>query len=63
MTELTSRQVEIINKIAQGKSYKQIAGELGISLSVVKVHLSKAYKKLGGTNRAGAVMHIMKNIQ
>lgn len=43
---LTSQERTIMIKIAEGKSNKEIAAELFISLSTVKTHINNLYKKL-----------------
>lgn len=55
MSELTSRQCSVLKCMKEGKSYKIIAHELGMSTSTVKTHVRSILKKLGLTNRAGAV--------
>lgn len=52
---LTDREVEVLQRIAQGLANKQIAVALGISEHTVKFHLSSIYAKLGATNRTEAV--------
>ena len=44
--ELTSRQVEILTLIAQGKSAKEIAFELGLSPKTVDVHRARIMERL-----------------
>ena len=41
----------IQEKIAEGKSNKEIASELFISLSTVKTHINNLYKKLDVSSR------------
>lgn len=53
--ELTEREVEIIRRIVEGKSNKEIAISLGISDSTVKVHLRQIFKKLHASNRLDAL--------
>ncbi len=45
--ELTPREVEILQLISNGLKHKQIAGQLFISESTVKKHLSNVYQKMG----------------
>ena len=52
---LTEREMEVLQRIAQGLANKQIATALGISEHTVKFHLSSIYAKLGATNRTEAV--------
>ncbi len=48
---LSEREREIIEYLIKGSSNKQIAAELFISLSTVKTHVYRIYKKLGIKNR------------
>jgi DNA-binding NarL/FixJ family response regulator len=43
----TPREVEIIRHLAQGKSNKEIAAELGITIRTVETHRAKIMLKLG----------------
>lgn len=52
---LTPRQIEVIKKVAEGKSNKQIAYELGLSEGTVKLHVTAILKILNVNNRTGAV--------
>jgi putative nucleotidyltransferase with HDIG domain len=53
---LSSREVEVLKRLAQGKVYKQIAKELELSTSTVRTHLHNTYAKLGAVDRAQAVL-------
>lgn len=53
--ELSSRQQEILNSIVRGLSNPDIARQLGISLPMVKEHLTSLFAKLGVANRTEAV--------
>lgn len=56
-TEILSPQlVRVLDCVAQGKSNKEIAYELGISESTVKQHVSAIMKRLGVNNRTEAAM-------
>lgn len=52
---LTSRQVEIIESIAGGLSYKMIAAELDISIDTVRFHIKKIYRVLQVNSKMEAV--------
>jgi DNA-binding CsgD family transcriptional regulator len=54
---LSHRQLETIDCLSEGMTYKQIAQALGISVSTVRTHLSYAYKRLGVVDRAQAVIY------
>ncbi len=53
---LSSREVEVLKRLAEGKVYKQIALELSLSTSTVRTHLHNIYGKLGAVDRAQAVL-------
>ncbi len=53
--DLTPREMEVLQLLAQGFANKQIAYELEISEHTVKFHISSIYTKLGVTNRTEAV--------
>jgi putative nucleotidyltransferase with HDIG domain len=53
---LSVRETTVLRILAQGKVYKVIADELGLSTSTVRSHLHKAYDKLGVGDRAQAVL-------
>jgi len=53
---LSTREVEVLKRLAEGKVYKQIAHELGLSTSTVRTHLHNTYAKLGAVDRAQAVL-------
>ena len=50
-TPLSKQELMIRNLIAEGKSNKEIASELFISLSTVKTHITNIYGKLNVSNR------------
>src|SRR5215203_1885205 len=50
---LTPREAEIERFVAAGLSNKQIARKASIAEGTVKIHLHRAYQKLGIANRAG----------
>jgi DNA-binding NarL/FixJ family response regulator len=47
--DLTSREIEVLNLIASGKSNQEIAGDLGLSIRTVERHISNIYTKIGAT--------------
>jgi putative nucleotidyltransferase with HDIG domain len=53
---MSTREVEVLRGLSQGKVYKQIAAELGLSTSTVRTHLHNVYGKLGAMDRAQAVL-------
>lgn len=53
--QLTPRELATLRLMADGRSNKEIAGELGISERTVKTHLGHLFEKLGVTSRTEAV--------
>lgn len=53
--DLTHQQRKVLSIMANGKSNKEIARELGICEGTVKVHINAAYRTLGVHNRVAAV--------
>jgi DNA-binding NarL/FixJ family response regulator len=57
---LSSREVEILDYIAQGNSNKEIAKVLKISDQTVKNHITSILKKLEVNDRTAAVVHALR---
>ncbi len=53
---LTPRENDILSQLAEGKSNREIAGQLFLSEKTVKAHLAAIFRKLGVTNRTQAAM-------
>jgi DNA-binding NarL/FixJ family response regulator len=53
---LSPAELSALRKLAEGKRYDEIARELGRATSTVRTHLHNAYRKLGVTDRAQAVL-------
>jgi putative nucleotidyltransferase with HDIG domain len=53
---MSSREIDVLRRLAKGMVYKQIASELGLSTSTVRTHLHNVYGKLGAMDRAQAVL-------
>lgn len=51
---LTPRQQEVLALLAQGKSNKEVARALELSISAVKLHVAAVLQELGASNRAEA---------
>ena len=51
--ELTSREREVLQLVAEGKANKQTAAELGIGTKTVEKHRGNLMQKLGIHNTAG----------
>jgi two-component system, NarL family, response regulator LiaR len=59
--ELTSREMEILMLMAQGKTNQDIADELYIALKTVKTHVSNILSKLTVQDRTQAVIYAFKH--
>ena len=56
--ELTPRQAEIVQHLLLGKSDKQIARELGISVPTVRTHMGRLFHKLGLRDRVELILYV-----
>lgn len=55
MTKLTVRQEQVLSLVAQGKTDKEIAGLLEITMSGVNFHMTSILRILKASSRAHAV--------
>lgn len=53
--ELTERELEVLYKVAEGLTNKEIGHQLFISAHTVRAHMRKVYDKLHVKNRTEAV--------
>ena len=61
MPELTERERMILVAISSGQTTSAISRELWVSEHTVKFHLTNIYRKLGVSNRAGAIRFAMEH--
>lgn len=54
-TPLTERETEVLQSIAEGKSYSKIALDLFVSKETVRSHIKNIYRKLEVRNKADAL--------
>ena len=52
---LSERELEVLALISAGKSNKEIARELFLSMSTIKTHINRLYRKLGARSRTEAL--------
>ena len=57
---LTTREIEVLEQLAEGLSNRAIAGRLGISDQTVKFHVASVMAKLGAANRTDAVRRAVR---
>ena len=53
LATLTPREREVAEWVARGVRNKQIAWQLGVAEGTVKLHISRAFRKLGVDTRVG----------
>jgi DNA-binding NarL/FixJ family response regulator len=53
--QLSAREIEVLQLVANGKSNKDVGGALGLSALTVKSHLARIARKLGTGDRAEMV--------
>jgi len=58
--DLTPREIEVLNLLAQGKTNRQIARELGVALGTVKSHVNNILTKMGAEDRTQAATLAIK---
>lgn len=56
---LTPRETEVLSLLASGRSGKEIAAELCVSLSTVQRHIANVYAKIGARGRVEAVAYAL----
>lgn len=58
--QLTERERQVLQAMAQGQSNKEIGSALAISEATVKAHVTSILSKLGVTDRTQAVTHAIR---
>jgi DNA-binding NarL/FixJ family response regulator len=61
ITDLTSRELEILHLVLAGKTNKAIASEIDISAKTVEFHLDNIYRKVGVRTRILAGLWAIQN--
>ncbi|MGT3161293.1 response regulator [Yersinia enterocolitica] len=62
-SELTERELDVLQEVARGMSNKQVAFELHISEETVKVHIRNLLRKLNVRSRVAATIMYLENKQ
>jgi DNA-binding NarL/FixJ family response regulator len=57
---LSEREVEVLSGIASGRSNREIAADLVISVRTVERHITNLYGKIGARGRADATTYALK---
>ena len=61
LTTLTRRELEVLADLASGRTNKQIARDLGVSLNTVKFHVRNLFQKLGVNSRSQAIAMYLRS--
>lgn len=59
-TELSPREASVVNGLAEGLAYKQIADQLGVSIHTVRNYIRRIYEKLHVRSRSEAVAKFLR---
>jgi DNA-binding NarL/FixJ family response regulator len=59
--ELSAREREVLDGLAEGQAYKQIADKLGVSIHTVRNYIRRIYEKLHVCSRTEAVAKYLRN--
>ncbi len=57
---LTPREIEVLRRIAAGRTTREIAGELVVSVPTVERHITNLYAKIGARGRADATAFALR---
>jgi DNA-binding CsgD family transcriptional regulator len=57
---LTGREAEVLRLLARGRSNREIAADLVLSVHTVERHIANAYRKVGVHNRAEATAFVLR---
>lgn len=60
VASLSPREVEVLQLLADGYGYEQIAARLGIALSTVRSHVQNVYAKLGVNTKSEATARAVR---
>jgi DNA-binding NarL/FixJ family response regulator len=58
--DLSQRELSVINGLAEGLAYKQIADQLGVSIHTVRNYIRRIYEKLHVKSRTEAVAKFLR---
>ena len=58
---LSDREIEVLKLVGQGKSNKEIAIDLEISVNTVKVHIGRIFQKINVTSRTEATLFAIEH--
>ena len=59
---LTPREQDVVRLVGRGWPNKDIAHDLGVSVTTVRTHLNRAYEKLGWSNRVELALYAAQSL-
>jgi DNA-binding NarL/FixJ family response regulator len=59
MEKLSTREREVLEHLVRGRAYKEIAGDLAVSIDTVRAHIKGIYGKLHVHSRGEAVARFL----
>jgi DNA-binding NarL/FixJ family response regulator len=59
---LTRREADVLERLLEGLSTRDIAGQLFVSEQGVKLHLGRLFKKFGVSNRSQLILHAFQQV-
>lgn len=57
---VTARQQQVLELISEGLTMKEVAAQLGISVTSIATHAARAYKKLGAHSKVSAIRKLIE---
>ena len=61
LSTLTPRELEVLSDLASGRTNKQIARNLSVSLNTIKYHVRNLFQKLGVNSRSQAISMYLRS--
>jgi len=62
LDQLTEREREVLDELIQGKTNREIAKALSITLSTTNVHMRSIMKKTGHRSRLALVVNVYESL-
>jgi DNA-binding CsgD family transcriptional regulator len=60
---ISQRQADVIWELLQGRSDKQIARQLGLSVGTVRTHLDRLFLRFGMQDRSELIIHVFHHLR
>ena len=57
--QLSAREEQLVRLLSEGRSYKEVAEQMGIRLDTVRSHIRNVYRKLQVHSAAAAVKRVL----